>query len=465
MSQGSFVFTSDALRSLQLDEDMLERHKHKQRLASHHLLSFALKKETWDRTPFRSSVTLRPTVCRDVVIQNVLYTGNLEAMRRLFPRGSTASLIIEPQGGEMRWVARGEGLWSLTYEQELTTPLHITAGRGFTECLKHLLQRGASVDLAPGGITALHESCVHCEPECTRLLLVHGANANAVSEDGRMPLHLCSSPESFECAKYLLQYGAAINGRTVDEDDTPLHVAARNGLRDHVQLYLRYAAAVDKKNDEGLTPLNAACSQPQELQDLQRYFNLCQILIKSGADIHTTDQDKHTPLHMACKNVNADLVELLLANGASVNEMDYGGEAPMHNILKVVCYKLAHSPERVVRALLNHGSIRVWPGALPKVLRHCSQSPRTIEVLLNSYSQLRVTDTWVESVPLEVFEAHQEFYESVFSLARTPRSLQHLSRCKLRVYLEGRLNKVVPRLHLPTFIKNYLLLDFRGYVH
>ncbi|XP_061549191.1 ankyrin repeat and SOCS box protein 10 isoform X1 [Phycodurus eques] len=465
MSRGSFVFTSTALRSLQLDEDMLERHKYNQRLASHHPLSYALKKEAWDRTPLSSNAATKPAVCRDVVIQNALYTGNLEAVRRLFPRGSTASLIIEPQGGEMRWVARGEGLWSLTYEQELTTPLHITAGRGFTECLKLLLQRGASVDLAPGGITALHGSCVHCEPECAKMLLVHGANANAVSEDGRMPLHLCSNPESIDCAKYLLQYGAAINGRTVDEDDTPLHVAARNGLADHVELYLRYGAAVDKKNDEGLTPLNAACAQPQEPQDLRRYFDLCRMLMKAGADIRTTDQDKHTPLHMACKNVNADLVELLLANGSGVNDMDYGGEAPMHNILKVVCYKLAHGPERVVRALLNHGSIRVWPGALPKVLRHCSQSPRTIEVLLNAYSHLKVTDTWVESVPPEVFQEHKEFYESVFSLARTPRSLQHLSRCKLRVFLEGRLNKVVPGLHLPTFIKNYLLLDYRGYVH
>ncbi|XP_057713842.1 ankyrin repeat and SOCS box protein 10 isoform X1 [Corythoichthys intestinalis] len=465
MSRGSFVFSSNALRSLQLDEDMLERHKNKQRLATQYLLSYALKKEGLDRTPLKSSFVPKPAVCRDVVIQNALYTGNLEATQRLFPRGSTASLIIEPQGGEMRWVARGEGLWSLTYEQELTTPLHITAGRGFAECLKLLLQRGATVDLAPGGITALHESCAHCEPECTRLLLVHGANANAVSEDGRMPLHLCSNPESLECAKYLLEYGAAINGRTVDEDDTPLHVAARNGLVDHVELYLRYGATVDKKNDEGLTPLNAACSQPQELQDVRRYFNLCKMLMKAGADIHTSDQDKHTPLHMACKNVNADLVELLLASGACVNDMDYGGEAPMHNILKVACYKLAHSPERVVRALLNYGSIRVWPGALPVVLRHCSQSPRTIEVLLNAYSHLKVTDTWVESVPPEVFEEHKEFYESVFSLARTPRSLQHLSRCKLRSFLEGRLNKVVPRLDLPTFIKNYLLLDYRGYVH
>ncbi|KAM4551593.1 ankyrin repeat and SOCS box protein 10 isoform 2-T2 [Odontesthes bonariensis] len=356
-------------------------------------------------------------------------------------------------------------LWSLTYEQDLTTPLHITAGRGFTECLRLLLQRGANVDLAPGGTTALHESCENCQPECTKLLLLHGANANAVSEDGLMPLHVCMSPESLECAKHLIQYGATINGRSLEEGDTPLHVAARNGLQDHVELYLRYGAAVDKQNDEGLTPLNAACSQPQELQDLGRYFKVCQMLLGAGADVHTMDQDKHTPLHMACKNVNPDIVDLLLAHNACVNDMDYGGEAPMHNILKVVGYKVSHDPERIVRALLNHGSIRVWPGALPTVLKHCSGSPRTIEVLLNAYSRLKVTDTWVESVSEDVLKKHKEFYESIFSLAMNPRSLQHLARCRLRTFLEGRVHRVVPKLDLPNFMKHYLLLEYRGYMH
>lgn len=90
------------------------------------------------------------------------------------------------------------GLWSLTYEQELTTPLHITAGRGFTDCLRHLLLRGASVDFAPGGSTALHEACQECQPDCVKLLLQYGANANAVNEDGLMALHLCTEPESLE---------------------------------------------------------------------------------------------------------------------------------------------------------------------------------------------------------------------------------------------------------------------------
>ncbi|KAF7222374.1 ankyrin repeat and SOCS box protein 10 isoform X1 [Nothobranchius furzeri] len=464
MSRSSFAFTSTALRSLELDRDMLERDKYRRQLASHHFSSYMLKKETKvDQS--RSCKNRPPATCQDVVVQNALYTGDLEALKQLFPRGSTANIVIEPRGEEMRWVARGEGLWSLTYEQELTTPLHITAGRGFADCLQLLLQRGANVDLAPGGTTALHESCENGQPECTKLLLTYGANANATSEEGLMPLHVCSSHESLECAKHLLQYGAAINGCSLDEDDSPLHVAARNGLQDHVELYLRHGAAVNKQNYEGLTPLNAACAQPQELQDLDCYFKLCQTLLGAGADVHTVDQDKRSPLHMACKNANPDVVDLLLANGAWPNNMDYGGEAPMHNILKVVCYKAAHHPERIVRALLNHGSIRVWPGALPTVLKHCSESPATIEVLLNAYSHLKVTDTWVESVPAEALKNNREFFESIFSLAMTPRSLQHLARCRLRILLEGRVRKVVPKLSLPTFIKDYLLLECRGYVH
>lgn len=109
MSRGSFVFTPMALRSLQLDEDMLERQKYKRQLASHHVNNYLLKKEARDRALLRPSKALPAAVCQDVVVVNAVYTGDLEAMQRLFPRGSTANLIIEPQGGDMRWVATGEG--------------------------------------------------------------------------------------------------------------------------------------------------------------------------------------------------------------------------------------------------------------------------------------------------------------------------------------------------------------------
>lgn len=110
MSQGSFVFTPMALRSLQQDEDMLQRYECRRRLASWHLpTSYMLRKEARDRPPQRSEVTLPAAVCQDAVVQNALYTGNLEVLQELFPRGSRARLIIEPRGGDMRWVAMGEG--------------------------------------------------------------------------------------------------------------------------------------------------------------------------------------------------------------------------------------------------------------------------------------------------------------------------------------------------------------------
>uniref|UniRef100_A0A8C2DNX2 Ankyrin repeat and SOCS box containing 10 n=1 Tax=Cyprinus carpio TaxID=7962 RepID=A0A8C2DNX2_CYPCA len=299
------------------------------------------------------------------------------------------------------------GLWSLTYEQELTTPLHITAGRGFTECLRHLLMWGARVDLAPGGTTALHEACEECQPECVKLLLQHGANPNATNEDSQMPLHVC-----------------------LDDNNTPLHVAAHH-------------AALKLQNDEGNTALNAACSQPQHCASLEHYSRVCHMLVSAGADIHI--------------KANPDVVDLLLKYKALVNEMDYGGDAPMHNILKAVAYKKNHESERIVQALLNYGSIRV--------LKYCCTSPRTIEVLFNAYDRLKITEAWVKSLPPEVFQKHREFYKSLFALMQTPRSLQHLARHRLRTFLEGHLRNVIPKLGLPTFLKNDLMLAFRDYMH
>ncbi|KAF4095653.1 ankyrin repeat and SOCS box protein 10 isoform X1 [Onychostoma macrolepis] len=461
MSRRSLMYNPSSLRSL-------EQERHQMRLAAPVLSGYLLRKEAWDRgMSSRQTMGNPPMVCQDPVVQNALYTGNVKGVKEIFSKGFPSDLVIQPQGGVMRWRANGKvkGLWSLTYEQELTTPLHITAGRGFTECLRHLLMRGARVDLAPGGTTALHEACEECHPECVKLLLQYGANPNATNEDGQMPLHVCTELDSLECTKHLLAFGALINGQSLDDNDTPLHVAARHGLPDHMELYLRHGAALNLQNDEGNTPLNAACSQPQNSTSLERYSRVCHMLVSAGGDVHISDADKQTPLHMACKNANPDVVDLLLKYKALVNEMDYGGDAPMHNILKAVAYKTDHEPERIVQALLNYGSIRVWPGALPKVLKYCCTSPRTIEVLLNAYDRLKMTEAWVEAVPPEVFQKHREFYESLFALTQTPRSLQHLARHRLRSFLEGRLHNVVPKLGLPTFLKNYLMLAFRDYMH
>ncbi|NWR44619.1 ASB10 protein, partial [Regulus satrapa] len=408
---------------------------------------------------------LEPLQCRDLLVQNALFTGDLDMVQKYFTKSAAINLIIETRGDVLRWTSSKRGLWSLSYEQELTTPLHITASRGHTACLRLLLLRGAAVDLAPGGRTALHGACAAAHADCVRLLLRAGADPEALSEDGYRPLHLCRSSDSIECVRQLLQHGASVNSQTEEENDTALHVASRHGLAEHVQLLLHHGAELEVKNKEGQTPLNAACAQRHQPQDMDRYYRVCQLLVESGASINAADRDRQHPLHLACKNANARIAELLLAQGANVNVMNYGGNTALHNILQVAAYKLEHRPELVVRALLNHGAVRIWPGSLLKVLRYCHSCPRAIEALVNSYTHVRVSEDWVAAVPEEVVQKYPCFYQSLFSLGHRPRSLQHLARCTLRTFLEGRLLLVLSQLHLPRALHQFLLLGFEDILY
>ncbi|KAM6338636.1 ankyrin repeat and SOCS box protein 10 [Podargus strigoides] len=458
----TFPFSSATQRLLQLDEEQLDEQKHSRRLRSrYHHSGHSLSPV--DQGCQKSH--LEPLECRDLLVQNALFTGNLEMVQKYFTKSAAVNLIIESKGDELRWTSRKFGLWSLSYEQELTTPLHITASRGYTDCLRLLLLRGAAVNFAPGGKTALHEACAAARTDCVRLLLTFGADPEAVSEDGYKPLHLCKSPDSIKCVQQLLQHGASVNSRTEEEDDTVLHVAARHGLTDHVQLLLRHGAELEAKNEEGQTPLNAACAQSHQPQDMDRYYRVCQLLVQSGASINAADRDRQYPLHLACKNANAQVAELLLAQGANVNIMNYSGNTALHNILQATAYKLEHHPELVVRALLNYGAIRIWPGSLLKVLRYCHTCPRVIEALMNSYDHVRVSEDWVEAIPAEVVQKYPRFYQSLFSLEQRPRSLQHLARYTLRTFLEGRLLLVLSQLHLPSALHRFLLLSFEDILY
>lgn len=110
MSQRSFAFTPTALRSLEQDQDLLERQWHQRKLREPTLTGYFLRKEARDRAIHSKKIPKEPPplVCTDLIIQNALFTGDLETIKQFFPKGSPAKLVIRPEGGAMRWVSDGE---------------------------------------------------------------------------------------------------------------------------------------------------------------------------------------------------------------------------------------------------------------------------------------------------------------------------------------------------------------------
>ncbi|XP_006638235.2 ankyrin repeat and SOCS box protein 16 [Lepisosteus oculatus] len=455
MSRETFVFTSATLRSLRLQQEHLDWERERRALARQARTMRrplpAVRKAVGPRRP------PEPQYCRDPVIYSTLLSGDVEKVKTIFQDEAMANVIMEMVQDEMVWSSE-LGLWALAPKTKQTSALRVVAGRGFAACVKALLAQGAEVNATTGGSTALHDACAGGHTDCVQLLLNYGANPNSFSTEGSAPLHLCSTPNTYECAKLLVEYGATVNIRARDSQVTPLHVSARSGLEEHLALYLCHGADVCARNREGETALNAACAGAERPSEGGRYYRVVQRLLGCGGDPRVAGRKQHTPLHNACANCSYRITDLLLEHGAAVNLANCAGYTPMDCLLQVVEDYLDNQPEGIVRSLLNHGAQPVHP----KMLKLCAMSPLTMEVILNSYDSVPLCHSWIESVPPQVWQEHQTFYESVVQMTNQPRRLQHLARCALRHHLGDRCHSVITQLPLPEALKCYLLLSTEG---
>lgn len=397
--------------------------------------------------------------CRDTAIHNTFMCGDMKGVYAVLKDPGMVNALMETVHEEMVWTPE-MGMWTLSSKVKQTSALRLAASRGHAGCVEELLFRGAEVNADPGGNAALHDACIGGHAVCVQLLLSHGAEPDLPAADGSAPLHLCTSAQSFQCAQLLLEGGAEVNVRMRESRLTPLHVAARRGLEEHVELLLSHGADVLATNREGETPLNAACSGAERPSEAGRYLRVVQKLLDAGADPRTAGRKQHTPLHNACANCSPRIVSLLLQHGAKADVANCAGYTPMDCLLQVVEDYPDQQPEQIARSLLNHGAKPVSP----KMLKQCVLSAATLEVMLNSYTSIPPCE-WMDSLSAQIHEDHQAFFDLVRERSGQPRSLQHLCRCALRLQLGARCYSAVSKLDIPSSVRDYLLLCNDGTLH
>ena len=220
---------------------------------------------------------------------------------------------------------------------------------GQIECVKILLEHGATVDLLCGkgygsdliNNSAIFSACSKGHLPIVKVLIEHGADVN---NPACPPLCAACSAGDIATVKFLIDQGAEVKAFTsynVKLIRNPLTAAAHSGNAELVEYLIEKGADIHCEKQKQ-SPLEKACTCS--------HYNVLKVLFKHGAKIQNFE------LHSACKKADLEMVKFLLDRGADIHACNAVGLTP---------FAVAYSTGNValVTFLLERGArpnVSIW---------------------------------------------------------------------------------------------------------
>ena len=201
----------------------------------------------------------------------------------------------------------------------------IPAERGYERVVLTFLQAGADIEATNlQGNTALQMSARAGHIAIVRLLLQQGADINSRGSTDATPLIMAAEEEKTDVVSLLLDQGANIDATS----GHLLHVVIRysewKSAIPIIDLLLEKGADLEAQDHGGQTPLVVA------IRSLN--FEIVRFLLERGADLEAKDRQGQTPLMVAVQEfprVAVGLLKFLLENGANLEAKDNNGHTPL----------------------------------------------------------------------------------------------------------------------------------------
>lgn len=236
--------------------------------------------------------------------------------------------------------------------------------------LQHKLGKGI-IDASPLILAAILD-----KPSIIRLLLENGANADAeVSDLGATALHMAARFGSKESVDLLLSQRVDVNRRD-RYGSSPLHLASQFNRHEIVACILDAQADLSQRDNADNTPFHYASMSgsrekllllwergpKEQIKELNKYQNtplhlacsrnhpeIVELLLDWGADIDQSGPDGETPLFAACAGGNDKIIEMLIRRDANIHARNSYGETP------ILCSCRA-AQSNTLRPLIEHGA-------------------------------------------------------------------------------------------------------------
>ena len=264
----------------------------------------------------------------------------------------------------------GDGCSLPVRKKSPVTPLIVAVRNGNLDCVKVLLKYGAEIE-GRGDFMHIFEddSCpVPYNYKCCT------------------PLFVAATCGNVEILRFLVENGANVNA-TDDFGVTPLMAAVENQFLDAVTFLIDQGADVNLQDGSGLTVLHYAT----EVSIDPSSCLIVKQLINRGANINAvTNDEKLTPLMLACKNKNVSVVNCLLQNGANVVLTSDNGWTALHFVVDEF-----NDSSEILRSLLNNGAdvnARSIDNETPLMVASQSSDVETVTLLIEQGAYVDLQD-------------------------------------------------------------------------
>ncbi|CAL8067963.1 unnamed protein product [Calicophoron daubneyi] len=222
--------------------------------------------------------------------------------------GQTPFLVAATRGNQLLMeVFKHENCNVGTKDKQQRTALHLAAWKGHANVVSYLLQLPAVQKLIDEpdieGRTALHLALSANQPECVRLLLLAGANANIGSQKVDLPMIAASRKGYHACIDALLLGGVNKETRTQNGNQA-MHIATLSNLPETIYFLTSRGFDLEARNDRAQTPLLLGVEQCK--------LEAVDALLIIGSRLDLRDQDNMTPMDVAARASYTNEVDMII---------------------------------------------------------------------------------------------------------------------------------------------------------
>ncbi|XP_072524951.1 transient receptor potential cation channel subfamily A member 1a [Salminus brasiliensis] len=213
------------------------------------------------------------------------------------------------------------------------SPLHYAACRGHRRAIKLIVQIAGQQELNvvdEEGNTPLHWAVQKDQCESCSALLSLGADPNILNKCLLSPLHLAVSLRHNGLVEQLLSHSQTDANLEGDLGNTPLILAASVDNHEALLILHRNGAKLCRQNKLGHFPIHAAAfaGAKKSMEVVLQKGEETGMSIESH--INYVDKSISSPLHLAVRGGNLEVIQLCIAQGAKIDQQQCDKSTALH---------------------------------------------------------------------------------------------------------------------------------------